>query len=154
MFIYSIRAGSVKIIAVMIITVALLIGVMVSGDTVFASSDGVTEIDFNGIKTKEDRIAFIESFGARVNAESEESVSFVMPKSFDRVLFGYNEIQKAQGLDITKYAGKRVTRYTYQLIDYCDADAYVSVFVFRNRIIALDVSSADPEGFVRPLIEG
>ena len=70
-------------------------------------------------------------------------------------MLGYNEIQKDQGLDLSKYAKKKVTRYTYTLKDYneYDGEVYVNLLVYRGRVIGCDVSSADPEGFVEPLIK-
>ncbi len=156
MFICSVRASSIKFFAVILLTVAVLFGIFISGDTVFASSSMIGDVDFSGIKTEEDRIAFLSSLGIVVDPLSVEAVDFVMPENFDRVMLGYNEIQKAQGLDLSKYAKKKVTRYTYSVNDYdsYDGEVFVNLLVYRNRIIGCDVSSADPEGFVSPLIKG
>ena len=66
-----------------------------------------------------------------------------------------NEIQKLQGLDLTKYKNKKVTRYTYTANDYegYDGEVNVNLIVYRNTVIGCDVSSVDPTGFVKPLIE-
>ena len=152
MFIYSVRASSLKFFAVLVLTVALLVGVWLTQDDVLAaSSDGV--VDFSGINTEEDRKSFIEGFGIKLSEEKEESESFVMPESFDRVMMGYNEIQKSQGLDLSKYARKKITRYTYKVAEYqgYDGDVVVNLFVFRDRIVGCDISSSDPDGFVKPL---
>ena len=152
MFIYSVRASSVKFFVVVMLTLVVFIGVLLAGNTVLAVSG--TEIDLTGMKTEDDRIAFIESFGVDVDG-AEEEVSFVLPDNFDRVMLGYNEIQKDQGLDLGKYVKKKITRYTYTLKDYEDYDGtvYANLFVYRGRVVGCDVSSADPEGFVRPLIK-
>ena len=78
-----------------------------------------------------------------------------MPESFDRIMLGYNEIQKAQGLDLSGYAKKRITRYTYEMDGYdgYEGTVYVNLLVYRSRVIGCDISSADPEGFVEPLIK-
>lgn len=152
MFIYSIRASSVKFFAIVMLTLTVFAGVLLLGNSALAVSG--TEINFSGIKTEEERVAFIESFGVRVDA-AEEEVSFVMPDNFDRVMMGYNEIQRSQGLDLSKYAKKKVTRYTYTLKDYenYEGTVYANLLVCRGRVIGCDVSSADPEGFVEPLIK-
>ena len=152
MFIYSVRASTVKFFVILAITLAVFIGVLLVGDTALAAS--ASGVDFSGIKTEEDRIGFIEGFGHKVK-ESGEEVSFVMPESFDRVLTGYNEIQKDQGLDLARYAKKKVTRYTYTLESYGDYEGtvLVNLLVYRGKIIGCDVSSADPEGFVEPLVK-
>ena len=77
-----------------------------------------------------------------------------MPEDFDRVILGYNQIQKTQGLDLTKYERKRVTHYAYEVTNYdSDGAVYVNLLVYRNRIIAADISSASDGGFVSSLTE-
>ena len=67
---------------------------------------------------------------------------------------GYNEIQKTQGLDLSRYRKKKVTRYTYEVTNYPDyaGTVYANLIVYRGRIVAADLSSADPSGFVRGVI--
>jgi hypothetical protein len=74
-----------------------------------------------------------------------------MPPDFDRVIVGYNELQRRQGLDLSKYKGKRVTRYTYKLVG--DGEVYANLFVHRGKIVACDISDASPDGFVKPLTQ-
>lgn len=155
MFIFSVRASSIKFFAILALTFAVLIGLIVSGDTVFASGTPSGEIKFSDIKTEDDRVAFIEQFGLRVKSAAVDECSFVMPENFDRVIMGYNEIQKTQGLDLSKYAKKKVTRYTYGIENYEDYDGevFVNLLIYRNRVIGCDISSGDPNGFVRPLTD-
>lgn len=153
MFIYSVRATTIKFFAFVItsLLLAVMLAVFGGGDTVTVAADA-TEIDYGGIKTSEDRIAFIKNFGIEVDEESVKEEAFVMPDNFDRVILGYNEMQKKQGLDLSKYAKKRVTRYTYTVTNYdSDSTVFANLFVYRGKIIACDISSADPKGFVVPL---
>ena len=153
MFIYSIRASTIKFIGLVLLLGILVTGVALSGqnNSVLAMSDA-TEIDYGGIKTKEDRIAFIKNFGIQVDESSEESTPFRMPENFDRVILGYNELQKKQGLDLSKYQNKKVTRYTYKVENYkTEGEVYANLFIFRGKIVACDISSASPDGFVIPL---
>ena len=153
MFVYSIRSSTIKFFGFILLTLVLIIGLAVIGDSTAVSASGsAIGVDFSGVKSTEERIAFIEQFGIKVDQSSESEQSFKMPDSFDRVILGYNELQKKQGLDLSKYAKKRVTRYTYTVTNYdCDGEAFVNLFVHRGRVIACDISSADPEGFVIPL---
>lgn len=155
MFICSVRASSIKFFAVLAVTFAVLLGLILSGNTAIASANSSGEINLSDIKTEDDRVAFIEQFGLKVKGASCEEESFVMPDSFDRVLAGYNEIQKRQGLDLSKYSKKKVTRYTYEIDGYEDynGEVRVNLLVYRDRIIGCDVSSADPKGFVKELIK-
>ena len=69
----------------------IFFAVVLGSNTVFATAS-VGEVDFTGMKSDEDRIAFIKSFGIEVSGDAEE-VNFVMPENFDRVMLGYNEIR-------------------------------------------------------------
>ena len=153
MFIYSVRGQTIRL-GVLLLVLALLGGVIAlngGGEVVSAASSAV-EIDYSGIKDADDRIAFMRSFGIEVADGSEEASNFSMPDSFDRVINGYNELQKRQGLDLLKYKNKRVTRYTYKVTNYkSEGEVWANLFVYRGKIIACDVSSADPTGFVIPM---
>ncbi len=155
MFVYTVRSSSVKFFAVLVLCLVLIITMMLSGGVVSASAEPTGQVRFTGIKTRDDRVAFLESQGVAVDPESESSAELVMPEDFDTVLKGYNEIQRKQGLDITKYARKRVTRYTYRVTEYEGSQAtevYANLFVYRGRIIACDVSSRELGGFVNPVV--
>lgn len=155
MFIYSIKASTVRFFACIIICLAVLVLLLTLGnaETVYASATG-REINYGGMKTNEDRIAFIEGFGIKVYTEPVREETFTMPEDFDRVIGGYNQIQKMQGLDLTKYARKRVTHYAYKVTNYDSEGAvYVNLLVHKNRIIAADISSLDGGGFVYALTD-
>lgn len=153
MFIYSVKAKSIKI-GIIALAAAILFSVIAlsgAGEVVSASSNA-TEVDFSGIKEKSDRVEFIRRFGLTVDDNYEESVAFKIPENFDRVILGYNELQKKQGLDITKYHSKRVTRYTYKVTNYkSEGEVFANLFVYRGKIVACDLCSAEKDGFVLPL---
>lgn len=152
MFIYSVRSSSIKFIAFVLITIALLLGAIILGKSDYVPTASKGEINYSGVRDNDSRVSFIESFGIDVQDEPVEEDSFTMPDNFDRVILGYNELQKKQGLDLSKYAKKRVTRYTYLVTNYdSESDVYANLFIYRGKVIACDVSSISPEGFVQPL---
>ena len=119
-------------------------------DPMAVSSSG--EVNYSGIKTKENRLAFIRSFGVEIDESSEEESAFRMPEDFDRVILGYNILQQKQGLDLSKYKNKKVTRYTYKVTNYKDGgEVFANLFIYRGKVVACDLSSAEAEGFVIPL---
>ena len=155
MFIYSIRAATLKFFACILLTVTVLAVLLALGtaDVVYASADG-KEINYGGMKTNEDRVAFIESFGIKVKPDPVSEETFTMPEDFDRVILGYNQIQKTQGLDLTKYSRKRVTHYAYEVTNYtAGGTVYVNLLVWRNKIVAADISSLADGGFVSSLVD-
>ena len=155
MFIYSVRAATLKffgVLALSVLTLALLVVFVPQYDGA-ASAAASESVDYADIRTNEDRISFLAGFGYTVESEPLECVEFTLPEEFDRVLAGYNEIQKQQGLDLGRYAKKTVTRYTYTVTNYkgCEGKVYANLIIYRDRIIAADICSADPHGFVHGL---
>jgi hypothetical protein len=155
MFIYSVRASTLRFVAVLILCVVglgVLLG-MTGADATFASVDG-REINYGGIRENDERIAFIEQFGLKVNPEAKTEETLSLPENFDRVINGYNEIQKRQGLDLSRYKNKRVTHFAYEVTNYSfDGVVYVNLYVYRGKVIACDISSLSKDGFILPLTE-
>ena len=156
MFIYSLKASTIKFCAVVCIALATLITLIafipvVAVDDTTVSADG--EINYSGVKTNEDRIKFLGQFGWQVKPEAVHSVEVTIPEEFDKVLSAYNEIQKRQGLDLSKYRKKNVQRYTYEITNYdgYDGTVYANILVYRNKVIGGDVCSADVKGFLHGL---
>lgn len=154
MFIYSFKASTIKFFAVVCVALATLITliafipVAAVDDSVGAS--GKVDIDYSGIKTNEDRIKFLGQFGWVVKPEAVESIEVTIPAEFDKIFTAYNEIQKRQGLDLSKYKKKNVQRYTYEITNYegYDGTVYANILVYRNKVIGGDVCSADVKGFM------
>ncbi len=155
MFIYSVRGSTIKFFLLIAVTLVVLCAVLLFGSTGAVAASVGADVKLSGIKTNEDRLEFISQFGLSVSGEAKESESFAIPERFDRVLSEYNEIQKQQGLDLTKYKNKKVTRYTYSVGDYegYDGEVNVNLIIYRNTVIACDVSSQEASGFVKPLIK-
>ena len=154
MFVCSVRSSSIKFFSVVILclTVLCIVITLSSNDYIYAMSNGV-EVNFSGIKGNDERVAFIKQFGLVPDEEFTEE-SFSLPNTLDRVLGEYNQLQKKQGLDLSKYLGKRVTRYTYKINNYRhEGSVYVNLIVYRDKIIACDISSLDGNKFVYPLCD-
>ena len=152
MFIYSVRASTLRFFGVLAVTVCLLVSIMAfsGADSVFAMSNSA--YSFSDVSTKEDRLEFLSQFGILAAADSESAESFVIPEALDRVMLAYNEIQKAQGLDLSGYCRKKVQRYTYTVENYKQSGVtvYANVIVYRHRVIGGDVSALGEGGFVIP----
>ena len=93
---------------------------------------------------------FLGQFGVTVDPTALEEEEIKIPDTFDKVYMGYNEIQRAQGLDLSKYKNKKVTRYTYKVTNYegYEGEVYANLLVWRDKVIGGDVCSADVNGFV------
>ena len=154
MFVYSVRATTIKFFGVICVSLAALITLIafIPTDGVMnqAEPTGAQSVSYDKIKTAEDAATFLKQFGWEVESATVQTVEVTMPAEFDKVFVGYNELQKRQGLDLTKYRGKQLTRYTFTVTNYKDAEGtvYANVLVYRNRVVGGDLCSADVTGFV------
>ena len=112
-----------------------------------------SEIRFDKIKSDEDRVSFLSQFGYTVDSSPLESVEVTIPKEFDKVFAAYNELQKAEGLDLGRYKGKTLTRYTYKVTNYkgYSDTVYANLLMYKNKIVGADICSVDPSGFAHGL---
>ena len=157
MFIYSLRAGTVKLVGVICVALTVLITLIAfvptySTDNSTAAGAGETAVNYSydKVKTTGDVIHFLSQFGWQVEAEPIEIKTVTIPAEFDKVFAAYNEIQKAQGLNLLKFKNKEVTRYTFSITNYADFEGtvYANVLVYRNKVIGGDICSADVSGFI------
>ena len=158
MFIYSVRASSIRffgVVALSVVALVTLIAFIPENEPTMADTyySEVGAISFDKVKTAEDRIAFLKQFGWEVEEAPAEEKKVTIPAEFDRIFVGYNELQKQQGLDLSKYKRKEATRYTYKVLNYegYDGTVYANIIVYRNKVIAGDICSADIDGFVTAL---
>ena len=164
MFVRSIRMSTVRLVSVTALAVlaitALLILLPSYESPVPTGAEQLPntgkEIRFDKVKTAEDRVNFLSQYGIAVEAEPLEEVEVTIPRDFDKVFAAYNELQKGEGLDLGRYKGKTVTRYTYKVTNYegYDDTVYADLLVYKNKVIGGDVCSADPRGFAHGFTKG
>ena len=153
MFIYSVRASTLKFFGGVILSLGILIALICFIPTVNTEDREVfspgEEINYAGVKSNDDRIAFLAQFGWEVEAVPTKEEQVTIPDSFDRIYQGYNDMQKELGLDLSKYRNKEVSCYRYSVTNYPDYDGEVNatLLIYRNRVIGGDISSADVNGF-------
>ena len=97
------------------------------------------------------RVKFLTDFGWDVTTSPTESGRVRIPEQPSEVFDRYNMLQKGQGYDLSKYAGKTVMRYVYQVNNYPGATqpVYATVLVYKNQIIGGDVTDTSAKGHVR-----
>ncbi len=155
MFVYALRANTLRFFGIIGIALIALVSLIlfVPGNEVTTTGSILAEnekIQYDKIKTEDDRIAFLGQFGWEVNPATVETAEITVPQEFDKILKTYNEVQKQQGLDLTKYRGKNVTRYTYEITNYngYSGKVYANIIIFKNRVVGGDICSADVNGFI------
>ncbi len=150
MFVCSIRSATIKFFAAIALSLAVLFALVALIPAYGGNDTPASDISYAKIYENEDRLSFISQFGWEVEKEPLETVEVTVPENFDTVYLGYNEMQKEQGLNLAKYKGKTVTRYTYKVKNYPEYDGtvYLSLLVYKNKVVGGDVCSADVNGFV------
>ena len=155
MFIYTVKANTLKFIAIILAAAAALVSVVMITEkseilTTQAISAANKNIKYDKIKTEEDRLEFLKQFGWETEGGEVEMVTVKLPGEFDRIMTEYNELQKSQGLDLNKYKGRDVERYTYKVSNYPDyrGTVYANIIIYRNRVIGGDICSSDVSGFI------
>lgn len=158
MFIYSLKASTLKffgVIGIAVVTIAALIFFVptYSSDTTAQIAAMNESISFNNVKSADDGIKFLSQYGWQVEVTPVEQCEITVPREFDKVMTSYNEIQKQQGLDLSKYCKKTAVRYTYKVTNYPEYNGtvYANIIVYKNRVIAGDICSADAKGFIHTL---
>ena len=147
MKIYAVRSTTLKFASVLILSLAVLASLIVILPASTTASAGVS---YDRVYTSADRIGFLSQFGWTVDEADVEEVNVTIPSEFDAVYSEYNDIQKSQGLNLNKYRGKDVTRYTYKVTNYdgCDGTVYANLLVYKGKIVGGDLCCAENGGFV------
>jgi hypothetical protein len=153
MFIYTAKLTRKKLAIGIGAVGALLIGIIFllssGGRGTEASASAIPSP--KGIKTAEARLEYLAAYGWTAKADTEECQEVVIPKEFDSTFEEYNTLQKEQGFDLSKYKGKRVIRYIYEIEGHPSgrAPVYASMLIYKNTVVGGDLQNPSPDGFIQ-----
>ncbi len=139
----------ITILLIIVVIVGLLIalcsGAKQNGDSTAESAATVRD--------NAERVSYLESMGWQVDPNPVETQEARIPEAMPEVLEKYNELQKSQGFDLTRYSGKTVKRYVYEVTNYPDTtDRYfATLLVYQDEVIGGDVSAASQSGIMQGL---
>ena len=150
MFVYSLRASTLRFFGVIAVSLAVLFVLITLVPTYAAESEQTASYSYEKVKSEDDAEKFLAQFGWIVDASPAEVTEVTMPSEFDKIFAAYNEIQKEQGLNLLKYKRKKLTRYTFEVKNYEGYEGRVlaNVLVYRGKVVGGDICSADIDGFV------
>ena len=156
MFVYSMRASTIKLVGVICVALTVLITLIAFVPTYSlptepaADADAEVKYSYDKVKNASDAANFLAQFGWVTEETPIEEKTVTIPTEFDKIFAAYNELQKSQGLNLAKYRGKDVTRYTFVIKNYegYEGTVWANVLVLRGRVIGGDICSADVSGFV------
>lgn len=153
MFVYSVKTSKKKIAAGVILAAVIAAAVAfaaVSGAKTPVAGD--TAVNYSAQNAAE-RVAFISQFGWQAETDPEEVSEVIIPSEFDEKYAKYNDIQKAQNLDLELYKGMRAKRWTYNVLNYPGYEGksgyvQINLLVCDGRVIGGDVCCLEPGGFM------
>ena len=105
------------------------------------------------LSSNDARVEYLKSLGWEVHAAPAESGQVRIPTDSSEVYDRYNDLQKAQGFDLTRYAGKTVSRYVYKVTNYPGATepVYATLLIYKNKVIGGDIVNTAPTGAIQGL---
>ena len=105
------------------------------------------------IKTNDDRVAYLGSFGWEVCEEPKQTQEGRIPTEPSEVFERYNDLQISQGFDLHEYSGKSVKRYVYEITNYPNSEDtyYATLLIYKNAVIGGDVCSSAQGGTMHSL---
>ena len=104
--------------------------------------------------TDAERVQYLAGLGWSVSPDPVESGQVRIPVQPGEVFLRYNELQKSQGFDLSRYAGKQVLRCVYraQPADGGTAPVHLTLLLRDGRLIGGDVTDTAPGGKMQPLL--
>ena len=158
MFIYSLRAGTIKLVGVVCVALTVLITLIAFVPTYAVSSQTSAgggekkEISYDKIKTEEDVVKFLAQFGWEADSEPVQVREIIIPEDFDNGYKEYSALNKEDGFDLEIYKGERVKMWTYDILNYPGYEGkrgivQANILVFDGMVIGGDISLLDSGGF-------
>ena len=141
-----------KKIAIILAAVAGLILALI---LLFGGNDS-TQTAGGNLASNDARVSYLKGLGWEVNASPVESGQVRIPKESTEVYDRYNDLQKAQGFDLTNFAGKTAMRYVYRVTNYPGSTepVYATLLIYKNQVIGGDITDTAPSGAIRGLLKG
>lgn len=107
------------------------------------------------LKNEKQRQELLKEMGWETDDEPLDRKQITIPEEFNEVYSSYNELQKQQGFDLSKYKGKTCDVYTYRIKNYKghedDNDVICNLMVCDDKLIGADVCSTQLDGFMQGL---
>ncbi len=127
-------------VAALVLALILLLG-----------GNSTTETAAPAASSNDGRVKFLTDFGWDVTTSPAESSQVKIPEETSEVFDRYNALQKSQGYDLSKFAGKKVMRYVYKINNYPGATepVYATLLVYKNEIIGGDITDTAAKGHIR-----
>ena len=148
MMVMTAKVDFKKILIGLVAAVAVIVAlVLLLGN----NSDDAAPTAASTVSGNDARVQFLKDFGWDVTTSPTESTQVKIPDSNSEVFERYNSLQKSQGYDLSKYAGKSVMRYVYKINNFPGATepVYATLLVYKNQIIGGDITDTSARGVIQ-----
>ncbi len=136
-----------KILVILAAAAALIL----SGILLLGGGNDTAQTAAPAVSSNDARVKFLTDLGWEVTTTPAESSQVKIPEESSEVFDRYNTLQKGQGYDLTKFAGKKVMRYVYKINNYPGATepVYATLLVYKNQVIGGDITDTAANGQIR-----
>ena len=109
--------------------------------------------DPKGVRSNQDRVDYLAAYGWQVSQTPIATQEFIIPQEMDSSYDEYLSLQREQGFHLEELTGKRVKRYTYEVLNYPSGEAGVqaNLLIYRGRVVGGEVLSPQLDGFLHGL---
>lgn len=107
------------------------------------------------VKTEQQRQALIAELGWETSEKPSEHKTVTVPEEFDEVYSAYNELQKEQGFDLSKFKGKKVEIYSYPVYNYKGHEDCITLNLMGcdGVLVGGDICCAELDGFMQGIMK-
>ena len=147
MMVMTAKVDMKKILLVLVAVAALIL----SGILLLGGGEETQTTAAAAVSNNDARVQFLKSFGWDVTTSPTETGQVNIPEETSQVFERYNKLQKSQGYDLSRYAGKKVMRYVYKINNFPGATepVYATLLVYKYQIIGGDVTDTAAKGQIR-----
>ncbi len=105
------------------------------------------------VRSNQDRVDYLSAYGWQVSSDPIATQELLIPEEMDESYDEYLALQTDQGFDLKKYAGKRVKRYTYEVLNYPSGETGVqaNLLICKNTVVGGEILSPRLDGFLHGL---
>lgn len=146
MFMMTIKWNKKTAILIIALAALVLIALVIGISRGSAAPDPSLGIQLNSC---ERRVAYLAAYGWQAAPDSEKAQDIVIPREFNAIYQKYNELQLAQGFDLSDYCGMDARLFTYTVTNHpCGEEVIAQLILFADQVIGGDIHSTALEGFM------
>ena len=151
MMVMTAKVDKKKIALVVAGIVVLIVGLVLLFGGRDDTPTAATVTTAASVVSNDDRVHFLNGFGWEVTNSPTESSQVRIPEKTSEVFDRYNELQKSQGYDLSRYAGQTVMRYVYKVNNYPGATepVYATLLISKNQVIGGDITNTAAKGVIQ-----